>query len=104
MPFFFAGDAGPFFRSFAVANGVLAGFHLLPIAPLDGGQALFSLLSMRVSTACAGKTIWIVSFLVLLPLSVLGFWILLRSKYNFSLLFACVYLMLLLVCKRGRFF
>jgi len=99
-----APSAGLFLQSFLAANGVLAGFHLLPVAPLDGGQALFSLLSLRLGTEKAGTVVWILSFVVLLPLAVLGFWILLRSRYNFSLLFACVYLMMLLVLRRGRYF
>ena len=84
--------------------GALAAFHLLPIAPLDGGQALFALLSRRLPTERAGTVVWAFSLLILLPLAVLGFWVLLQSRYNFSLLAVSVYLMFLLVFKRGRFF
>lgn len=100
----FASFQSPVLQSFFAANGALAAFHLLPIAPLDGGQALFALLSRRLPTERAGTVVWAFSLLILLPLAVLGFWVLLQSRYNFSLLAVSVYLMFLLVFKRGRFF
>lgn len=76
-------------------------FHLLPIAPLDGGQACYSLLCMRLSPRKAEKIIKWVSFFVLLPIACIGFILLFQSKYNFSLLLICIYLMLLLLLKPG---
>lgn len=88
---------------FVLANGVFAGFNLLPIEPLDGGQALHSLLCLRMTEAGAGRAVSVVSFLVLTPLAIFGFLALFQSPWNFSLLLVCVYLMFLLVLKRGRY-
>jgi stage IV sporulation protein FB len=46
----------------------------------------------------------VVSFFVILPIAILGFFILLRSRYNFSLLIVSGYLMLMLLLKKGRYF
>lgn len=73
----------------ALASLVLGGVHLLPIAPLDGGLAV-----EHIWGPGAGR--WLsVAFLV--PLGALGFWVLLRTRYNYSLLALAVYLMLYLV-------
>lgn len=95
---------GSRFFLFATVNLALALFNLLPIEPLDGGQALYSLLCIRRSPERAARAVSIVSFVFLTPLAVLGFWILFRSPWNFSLLLVCVYLMFLLVVKSGRYY
>ena len=78
---------------FAGLNLALAIFNLLPVESLDGGQILYAVLCKRKSLEQAQKWVQIISFLVLLPIACLGFFILLRSKYNFSLLLASCYLM-----------
>lgn len=95
---------GPYSAAFSIANGALAVFNLLPIEPLDGGQALYSALCFKHSSAVSAKAVEIISFLILFPLAVVGFLILLQSRYNFSLLLVSCYLMLLLLMKRGRYF
>ena len=81
-------------------------FNLLPIEPLDGGQALFCLLALFVSERTANRVVMAVSVLVLFPLGVAGWMVMLGSRYNFSLLAVCVYLFLLILLKaapqRGR--
>lgn len=94
----------PYLYTFCVANGAFAAFNLLPIEPLDGGQALYSLLCSKHSPIVSAKIVEILSFVILLPLAIIGFLILLQSRYNFSLLLVSGYLMLLLVLKRGRYF
>ena len=89
---------------FFAAHFLLAVLNLLPIEPLDGGQALFAFLCLRHPLETAGKVIEIVSFFTLLPLSVLGFVILFRSQHNFSLLLAACYMMALLMLKKGRYY
>ena len=78
--------------------------NLLPIMPLDGGQILFVILSKRVCGETCERVTQIVSFLTLLPLALVGFIILLESKYNFSLLFLCFYLMTYLLFKNDPFY
>ena len=94
----------PVLQEFIVVNGTLAAFHLLPVETLDGGQALYALLCCRYTPKIAANIVAVVSFLVLLPTAVLGFFLLLQSRYNFTLFFISIYLMILLVLKRGRFF
>lgn len=78
-------------------------FHLLPIEPLDGGLALHYILSRYFSHSTAAKITLIISLIFLLPLAVLGFVVLLRTKYNFSLLAVTFYLILYFVLKHDDF-
>lgn len=89
---------------FMLVNSTIALFHMLPVESLDGGQALYALLCHRFSHKVSETIVVIVSFFSLLPVAILGFFLLLQSKYNFTLLFLSIYLMCLLVLKRGRFF
>lgn len=79
------------YRSFAEINAVIGFFQLLPIISLDGDVALESL---KVSLFIR-KTI---SFVLIFAFAVLGFALLLYSKYNFTLLFVSFYL-LFITCK-----
>ncbi len=74
--------------------------NLLPVEPLDGGQALFCALAPHMDEPKAARVLLVVSVLTVLPLAAAGFYVLLRSGYNFSLLAVCVYLILLLLFKR----
>lgn len=98
LPALLTGRPGLFY--FAAANLILFTMNILPIEPLDGGQALYSLLCCRWSPERAAKTVSALSFFVLTPLAALGFVVLFRSRYNFSLLLVCVYLTVLLVMKK----
>lgn len=82
---------------FAGANLALGIAHSLPIEPLDGGLALRYLLRQRHGALWAEKASRIVSAAFLFPLAALGFLIVLRTRYNYSLLALSVYLMLYLV-------
>ncbi|MFR7484548.1 MAG: hypothetical protein ACLUVP_04510 [Acutalibacter sp.] len=81
----------------------MLGVHSLPIEPLDGGMALHSLLCARMKASTAARVSTALSAACLLPLAVLGFAILLRTRYNFTLLAMSLYLMLYLVFKRDFF-
>lgn len=48
----------------------------------------------------AARAATAVSLVFLIPLAVLGFWVLLRTRYNFTLLAMSLYLMLYLVLGR----
>lgn len=85
---------------FAAANLALGCLHLLPIEPLDGGLALRTALSASLGPKKAAQVTRILSAALLLPLSVLGFLVLLHTRYNFSLLALSLYLMLYLVLGR----
>lgn len=84
----------------AMVHGTMAFLNLLPIEPLDGGQALLYALSSRLLADKAERIVWMVSLCFLFPLAVAGFYLLIRSRYNFTLLVLCLYLGLLILCKR----
>lgn len=92
-------ETHPFFT----ANLVLGILHSLPVEPLDGGMALHALLCGHVKEDLAARITLIVSLALLMPMAVLGFVILLRTRYNFTLLAMSLYLMLYLVLKRDYF-
>ncbi|QAT49596.1 peptidase M50 [Caproiciproducens sp. NJN-50] len=91
-------------RNMMLANFTLFLFNILPIEPLDGGQALYALLCLRWEPSAACRAVGIVSFLFLAPLSAVGFLTLFHSPGNYTLLLVCIYLMCLLVFKRGKYF
>ena len=78
--------------------GAVSYTHL--IATLDGGAALYAILSVRLGEKKASFWASFFSFVILVPLAALGFWILLRNPYQFSLLFISVYLMGVLVLQK----
>ena len=96
--YFFQGECTPFGWS----NLALGFVNLLPIEPLDGGNILYLILCSFIPERVAIISIEILSFLFLLPLGILGFVILFRSTYNFSLLFFCIYSVIFLVLKNHK--
>lgn len=95
---------GAAMEDWLLANLAIGLMNLVPIDSLDGGQALYAALCIRHSERFAGRMVLIVSFVILLPLTTAGFFLLLQSRYNFSLLLIGLYLMFLLLWKRGRYF
>lgn len=85
-----------------IASLVLFGLNILPVTPLDGGQALRSILCARVGQEKAERIVTAVSFVTLVPLAAAGFFTLLRTRWNFTLLLVAGYLTALLLLKRER--
>ena len=85
---------------FFSANLLVGFFNIQPIVTLDGGAALYAFLSVKLGEKRA--TFWtnFFSFAILVPLAALGFWILLRNPYQFSLLLISIYLMGVLVLQK----
>ncbi len=82
------------------ANFFIGIFNLLPIYALDGGSILFLLLNIKLNQEKSIMIVKITSFIILLPISFIGFLILLQSYYNISLLLISCYLMFLIIVKK----
>ena len=79
-------------------------FNILPIESLDGGQIFFNLLCRKLSIKTSENFIILASFMILMPIAVLGFYILIKSRYNFSLLLLSCYLMGILLLNHKDFY
>lgn len=89
---------------FALENLFLFIFNLLPIAPLDGGQILFIILSSKFNFLFAKRIISTISFILIYIMAFIGFFIFLYSKYNISILFLSVYIIFFLYKKIDFYF
>lgn len=85
--------------TFIAAHLTLGLFNGLPVSSLDGGQALFLLLSQRLPPLTAQRVLTVLSVVVLIPTACLGFYLLLVTRYNFTLLLASLYLTALLLYR-----
>lgn len=84
------------------ANILLLVYNLLPVDTLDGGQALYLILSSKLSEKTVERIMFVISLIVLLPCTVIGFLLLLRSKYNFTLLLTSLYLIAVILMKKTK--
>lgn len=81
---------------------VLAAFNLLPVEALDGGQALYFALAGFMDEERADRIVFYVSVATLVPLAITGFFLLMKSGYNYTLIAVCIYLGLLILFKHKR--
>lgn len=91
-----------FFKNLFLSSLTLGFFNLLPVDTLDGGQALFLILSSKLTLQRAELILNIVSFVILIPVACIGFLVLLQSKYNFTLLLTALYLIAIILLKRRK--
>ncbi|MEE0266267.1 MAG: M50 family metallopeptidase [Acutalibacteraceae bacterium] len=91
-------------RCFATANLTLGIFNALPIDSLDGGNALEMILRRNFSDKTVYFVTLLVSVLFVIPLGFISFFILLNSPYNFTFLFATMYLIGVIIFKRKKNF
>lgn len=91
-----------FLMILAGANILLLVYNLLPVDTLDGGQALYLILSSKLSEKTTERIMLIASLVVLFPSTVLGFLLLLESKYNFTLLLTSLYLIAVILLKQTK--
>jgi len=84
--------SGNFASVFSSANICVGVINLLPIEPMDGGQILRTVLLRFTVPERADRICCAVSFSVLLPFLCAGLWLLMQTRYNFSLLFLGLWL------------
>lgn len=90
--------------TFSIVNLLTGLFNLLPVSNLDGGQAIYLILSQKFTDETANKIIDVLTVLLIFPISIAGFIVLFNSKYNFSLLLISVYLIITLIVKNSKYF
>lgn len=88
-------------KTFAIANLVIGVFNIIPIDSLDGGKILMSFLITKLPQRVCVIICSVISLMFILPLAVLGFYILIDTGYNFSLIIICCYLITLMIFKKG---
>ena len=81
----------------------IAGFNIIPITPLDGGRALTAYLNTHFQCHTVEKITNVLSFFFIVPLGVMGFFLLIKTGYNFSLIATALYLAVTLIFKRDMF-
>ncbi|MCI2112819.1 MAG: site-2 protease family protein [Ruminococcus sp.] len=79
-------------------------FNILPVMSLDGGQLLYLILSRFFSDTVSQRIVNVITFIIIFPLATFGFILLFNSKYNFSLLIVCIYLVFSLICRNNKYF
>lgn len=88
-----------FFKIVAYQNLLICVINLLPIESLDGHKILNIILSKKLDLIKRDKILNIISIIFLIPVCILGFTILIKSKYNYSLLVLGLYLFSNLIYK-----
>lgn len=82
-----------FLSLLASSNLFLGVLNLLPVEPLDGGQLLRTLLLRRARAERVDTLCLICSLCALLPMLTVGLLVLMRTRYNFSLLLLGLWLL-----------
>lgn len=67
-------------------------FNILPILPLDGGMVLKRILSEKIGNRHAERALKFNSVILIIALILFEVWLVIRNRYNFSLIFVIVFL------------
>lgn len=92
-----------FLFKLCISNLLIGVFNLLPVRFLDGGQLLSFILKRRLTPEFTDKLLNIVTVIFLVPIGVVAFIFIFNSSFNYSLLFAAVYLIYTLVSKEFKY-
>ncbi len=91
-------------REYASVQLLLFLFHILPAIPLDGGEALYAMLCAGMDPTRAGRWITALSAGTAFLLGTFGFYVLLRSRYNFTMLLLALYILFYMFFRRREGF
>lgn len=87
----------------AMISLFLAVFNMLPMESADGGQLLYIFLCRHFSRQTSRRIMTVITLIVLIPVASIGFFVLLQSKYNYTLLFASLYFAALIIMKKTKY-
>lgn len=87
---------------YALIHLITAIFNLLPSGTLDGGRILYEILSLKTDTRKTEIFCDIVSIIFALVLFVFGFFILVRTRYNVSLIITATYLFIMVIVRQKK--
>ncbi len=91
------------FNILSFQNLCIGVLNLIPISSFDGGQILYLLLSQKFDDLKVKRISDIISLVFTVPILMVGFWVILISKYNFSLFLIACYIISYLVFKEDIF-
>ena len=80
--------------TFGCINLILMTFNLLPVKRLDGGMALFYILSQKYDNNICSKLLKITSIFFITIIYLWGFYVFISSGYNISLIIVAIFLTL----------
>lgn len=83
-----------FIMTIACINLILMFFNLLPVKRLDGGMALFFLLSRRFDTEICSKILKITSVIFITIIYIWGIYVFVANGSNFSVIIIAIFLTL----------
>lgn len=89
-----------FLQKFIFINIIIGILNMLPCQPLDGSRILYFCIVRRLGEEKTEKILKYISAAVILPVAAAGFYVLIKSGYNFSLLLIAGYLSFFLVMKK----
>ncbi len=100
--FFLFWKIGDKISYYALIHLITAMFNLLPSGTLDGGRILNEILSLKIDTRKTEIFCDIVSIIFAFLLFVLGFFILVKTKYNISLIITAIYLFIMVIVRQKK--
>lgn len=88
--------------AFFAFSFLLGCFNLMPVVSLDGGVALEALLCLKFNCGTAALVINILSVVFLVPTAAAGFYLVIKTGYNISLIAVCAYIITAMIVKSGK--
>ncbi len=80
--------------TFACINLILMIFNILPINKLDGGVALYYVLSKNYNIVSCSKVLKVTSYIFISIILIWGIYVFVVSRYNISLIIIAIFLLL----------
>lgn len=92
-----------YLHDFALKNTALFIINILPIVPLDGGIVLKKILMCKIGNRNAEKITKAISISLIGVLITFGFILTIKSQFNFSVLFLCVFLFMNVFTQKEKY-